>query len=356
MKLAMFFVVVSALAQPPTPVPVTAVAFHPGGRHLIQGAYEEALVWDLDSAKLARRIADGAMHGRVNAVALSTDGRTLAIAAGMPAKSTSVQLFDFDSGRQIATLYQSVEEIFSLAFSPDGKLLAAGSSDGMVRVWDVAAGTKPKETLRQHGGWVTGVAFSPDGKLFASASADRTAQVWDTRDWKALVRLPQPPTDVANAVAFSPDGQFLAIAIGGTTEHAVRLWRTQTLQEQKEVDTSRPKRRSAMAVTRALDTGGCIALGVAWSAQLKGGRILIPCAGNTVNVLGPNGGTVAALRGHSDWVYTVAVSKDGARIASGSGDGTVKLWSARDGALLATLFQRKPRTDEWAFVKPGAAK
>ena len=82
---------------------------------------------------------------------------------------------------------------------------------------------------------------------------------------------------------------------------------------------------------------------MAWAAA--GNRMYVPLTDKTVRVYDPNsGGHLATLAGHSDWVYGVALSPDGARLASASADGTVKLWHSGENRLLATLVQITPRT------------
>ncbi len=78
-----------------------------------------------------------------------------------------------------------------------------------------------------------------------------------------------------------------------------------------------------------------------------------PESDNTVKAYNAgNGRLERTFTGHTDWVYSVALNADATRVASGSADGTVKLWNTADGALLATLIQLSPRTDQWLVITP----
>src|SRR5262249_19664453 len=109
--------------------------------------------------------------------------------------------------------------VYSLAFAPDGKLLATAGFDNVVKLWDFAAG-KPVRTLTGHTGPVYCVAFNKDGTVLASSSLDKTIRLWDPADGK-FVREIKGHTDIVDSVAFSPDGKLLA---SGSADKGVRLW------------------------------------------------------------------------------------------------------------------------------------
>jgi hypothetical protein len=103
------------------------------------------------------------------------------------------------------------------------------------------------------------------------------------------------------------------------------------------------------AYRRPIGIGPAIPLSMAGPS--KANRVYVPCSDKTVKVFNmANGGLLATLAGHQDWVQSVALSPDETRFASGSADGTVKLWSGQDNRLLATLVQLAPRADEWLIV------
>ncbi|MGA1863653.1 MAG: hypothetical protein ACMUHX_01190, partial [bacterium] len=111
--------------------------------------------------------------------------------------------------------------INTVAFSPDGKNIASGSSDNTVRLWDTSSGKEVKR-FKGHSDSVSSVAFSPDGKNIASGSRDNTVRLWDTSSGKEVKRFEGHSASVYS-VAFSPDGKNIA---SGSWDNTVRLWDT----------------------------------------------------------------------------------------------------------------------------------
>ena len=237
----------------------------------------------------------------VNIEAFSPDGQILALGT----YDGSVQLWQVSEGTLLRTLEENGSEVECVAFSPDGQILASGSHDGNVQLWQVSDGTLLRTLEGNPDFQRTSVAFSPDGQTLASASYDGSVQLWQVSDGTLLHNL-----DVnGSSVAFSPD---LRVMASGSYDGTVRLWRVPngTLRRTLKGDTE---------IINSL------------TFSPDGQTLASSPEGAPVQLWRVSNGTL--LRTLEDSARSISFSPDGQTLAIG-----VRLWRISDGALLRTLL------------------
>jgi WD40 repeat protein len=326
---------------PPTaytkPAVITALTFTPDGQKLVVGGHHELLVWDYAAGKLEKRIRTRAERAR--AMVFLPDGKTLVVAGGRPGQEGDVRLYNLDAphpkneggvlvydgvtaqgGVLVRELLQADDEVLCLALSKDGKKLAAGGCDRIVRVWSLDGSPKLEQAIENHADWVLGVAFSPDGTKLLTCSRDKTCKVWDLAAKESVLTFPGHQNTVYD-VTIRPDGK---IAVSCGEDNQLRFW-------------------NAFSDGKQIRSTGGHAKAVFKVVHHPTKPLLVTCsADGTVRVWNAdNGQNVRTLSGHTDWVYAVAVSPDGKLVASGAYNGEVRVWTLDDGKPV-TVFNASP--------------
>ncbi len=197
-----------------------------GRASLHQSDYEQvAIVWDLVSGRKLEQL-----QGHFNticSVAFSPDGKVLATASD----DQQVKLWSVGDWRPIGML-PGTERFKSVAFSPNGEWVVAGGETGAITVWETANG-RPVRQLTGHANAVQRLGFSPDGRTLASASWDGTVKLWDPISGRETRTL-REHTDWISCLAFSPDGNTLAT---GSFDKTVRsTWKAAPIEEVASTD------------------------------------------------------------------------------------------------------------------------
>ena len=251
----------------------------------------------------------------VGSIAFSPDGKLLAVGG-----YKDVQLLDAASGKVLATLTDHADVVRALAFSPDGtKLAAAGglpARSGEIKIWDLQS-HRLLETMTGHKDCIYSVAVSPDGKLVTSGSYDKLILLWEIDSGKQLRTL-KDHIDAVFAVAFSPDGKRLA---SGAQDRSVKLWdvasgqRLFTLSEPLDGITTVAFRPSGTQ----LAAGGYDKVIRTWDLTDKGGTL------------------AQSMIAHEDTILQLKYSPDGKTLVSSSADRTIRFWDAETLTSLKAL-------------------
>jgi WD40 repeat protein/predicted Ser/Thr protein kinase len=355
----------------PTEKPAWSLNFSPDGKKLVfAGWCGQALVWNWQTTFPPRTITVNRLN--LWTAAFSPDGATIVTTSS----DQTVRFWDASTLAARAVLHGHANEVWCAAFSPDGKMLVTGGKDQKVMLWSTDLQAKP-DTLPHD--TYSPPLFSPDGNDLATIKPDSdvASQLWNARQ---RVMLADTIRDGANVVGFSRDSK--CVMLFNADEPALEFWTAGGVGPVRRVPLEEPFHRNETYV----DPGTSPEQDFFFAAAADG-RIYV---WNTVSgklehtfqaqappirsvVLGPGGRRLALslerediarlyhcatgrefrLVGHKDFVSNLAFSPDGSTVASGSMDGTIRLWNATNGALRAQLPGHMQETTDLAFSPDG---
>ena len=315
---------------------VASIVYAPDGKTIATARTRDntAYFWDTATGK-AKGTLERVGGGSIQSFVYSPDGNTIATAGGWT--DNVVQLWDAQTGNHKTTLTGHTKRVNSVAYAPDGNSIASGSRDGTVRLWDATTG-KPKPILN-HANWfdflfqwlnipVHSVAYSPDGNTVAAGSLDSGVRLWDTQTPKLKSTL-IGHTSTIDTVRYSPDGKIIATTAGGADD-TVRLWDAGT-GETKAVLTGYTH---INALAYAPDGKTIATTGVyrsnslqLWDVQTKKLKTTYTehTEGNLSSIVySPNGNTILAVN---------------------LSDNTVRLWSSETGKHKAAFKHADPKRE-----------
>ncbi|MCC5650101.1 hypothetical protein LC609_09670 [Nostoc sp. XA013] len=326
--------------------------------------FSELTVWQADlrnvklhdvnfqNADLAKSVFAEAFGG-ILSVAFSPDGKLLATGDS----NGEICLRNTADGKQILNCKGHTNWVVSLAFNPDGRTLASGSADSTVKLWDVITGQCLQTFSEHNNSEVWSVAFSPNGNMLVSGSNDHIIRLWSVSTTECL-RIFRGHTSWVISAVFHPDGQTL---VSGSDDDTIRLWDVstgeciKTLQGHDDGIRSITISPDGQTIASSsddqtvklwdFDTGECIKTlqghhAAVWSVAInpQGNIIASGSFDHTVKLWSfRTGQCLKTLQGHSGWVCSVVFSVKGDLLASGGEDQTVKLWNINTGQCLKTF-------------------
>jgi WD40 repeat protein len=274
---------------------VSSIAFSPAGKEIAIRGYNPFVdIRSLDNYECIALI-DKRLSGLINfdatlsfdndrAVAFSPDGKLIASSVIQGTDCNNILLWNVDLRKEEITLkghrISPFGRIHSISFSRDGKLLASASQDATIKLWDVLAGEQYASL--QHQNPVCAVSFSPEGSTLVSGDNKGCVEFWDIKNRLRLDIIQAREISSINSIAFNSDGSMLAVAGNGEWLNGIHLQ--------------------------------------IWDANAKK--------------------VIHLLTGHSDPVKSVVFSPDSQTLASGSEDGSVKIWDVNSGKELLTLSEK----------------
>ena len=311
------------LAKPPeyhAPPVISTMAYSPDGTLLAVSGYHEVLLHKSDGSGLIARLLGESP--RIESITFSPDGKQVMFAGGAPARFGEIQIWDVATHQQLKSFKISPDSLYGATFSPDGKKIALGAADKVVRVISADDG---KELLRfdNHSDWTFGAVFTRDGRRIVSCSRDRAMKLINVANGQFIDDVNKL---LEGILCFARNPKDDVVAYGGEMG-TPRIYRISDNQNRGGGDTARDAN-----LTRALERQSGPIHAIAWSPD--GDRVVLGVSGEAPIYSVADGKRTAVLKGNEGAIFAVGFHPANNQVATAGFDGEVRIFDSGSGNLV----------------------
>ena len=306
------------------PPVISAMAYSPDGTVLAVSGYHEVLLHKPDGTGLTGRLLGESP--RVESIAFSSDGKQLMVAGGAPSRFGEIQIWDVAAQTQLKSFKISSDSLYGATFSPDGKKIALGAADKLVRVISAEDG---KELVKfdNHSDWTFGAVFTRNGGRILSCSRDKAMKLIDVSNGQFIDDVNKL---LEGILCFARNPMDDVVAYGGELG-TPRIYRISDNQNRGAGDTARDAN-----LVRELERQPFPVHAISWSPD--GGRVGVGTSGESRLYSVADGKRTATLPGNDGAIFAIAFHPANHQVATGGFDGKVRIFDSASGNLVTNFI------------------